>query len=219
MAYLLVVEDDAGVSALVKMNLELVGHQVEAAYDGAQALDLARGRRPDLALVDLMLPKIDGWELTQRLCKMQVPVIILTARDALPDRVRGLSLGADDYIVKPFEAAELLARVGAVLRRVHREEETFELDGVTVRMSAGYAQRSGEVLPLTHKEFDLLCALIRNRNLTLSREKLLAMVWGYDYLGETRTVDLHVQRLRKKLGWESRIVTAYRQGYRLEVSP
>lgn len=147
---------------------------------------------------------------------MGIPSIALTARGNVEDRVKGLRLGADDYIIKPFEAVELLARVDAVLRRTRSGEEEYRLGPVTVRIDAGYAVRNGEILPLTRKEFELLVALIKHRNITLSREKLLAMVWGYEYVGETRTVDLHIQRLRKKLDFHDRIVTAHRQGYRLE---
>lgn len=216
MAHILVIEDDLSVNALVKMNLELVGHQVFEAFDGEEALLRAQSRKPDLAVVDIMLPKRDGWELIRRFRAMEIPVIALTAREKLEDRVKGLRMGADDYITKPFEPLELLARVEAVLRRTLSDEDEFSLDGVIIKFRAGYATRDGEIIPLTNKEFELLCALAKNRNITLSREKLLTMVWGYDYLGETRTVDLHIQRLRKKLGLENRIVTAHRQGYRME---
>jgi DNA-binding response OmpR family regulator len=216
MARILVVEDDRSINTLVKMNLELVGHGVSVSFDGEEALRAVQADMPDLAIVDIMLPGKDGWELIRRFSTMGIPVVVLTARGKVDDRVKGLRMGADDYITKPFEPVELLARVEAVLRRVLPDAQEYSLDGVAIKLDAGYATRDGEILSLTHKEFELLCALVRNRNITLSREKLLATVWGYDYLGETRTVDLHIQRLRKKLGWEDRIVTAYRQGYRLE---
>lgn len=217
MARILVVEDDRPINALVKMNLELVGHAVSVSFDGEEALQAVQADMPNLAIVDIMLPGKDGWELIRRFSAMGIPVVVLTARGKVDDRVKGLRMGADDYITKPFEPVELLARVEAVLRRTLPDAEEYHLDDVTIKFHAGYATRGGEVLSLTHKEFELLCALVKNRNITLSREKLLTKVWGYDYLGETRTVDLHIQRLRKKLGWEHRIITAYRQGYRLEV--
>ena len=216
MANILIAEDDPAIAGLIEMNLQLVGHTTFCAPDGLTALERARSEKPDIALVDIMLPELDGWELTKKLTAMEIPVIIVSARADIADRVRGLRTGADDYIVKPFESVELLARVDALLRRTQRAETAFTLDGVTVRLEAGYAEREGKAIPLTNREFEVLCALIRNRNITLSREKLLSMVWGYDFMGETRTVDLHVQRVRKKLGWEKHIVTAYRQGYRLE---
>ena len=216
MANILIAEDDPAIAGLIEMNLQLVGHTTFCAPDGLTALERARSEKPDIALVDIMLPELDGWELTKKLTAMEIPVMIVSARADIADRVRGLRTGADDYIVKPFESVELLARVDALLRRTQRAETAFTLDGVTVRLEAGYAEREGKAIPLTNREFEVLCALIRNRNITLSREKLLSMVWGYDFMGETRTVDLHVQRVRKKLGWEKHIVTAYRQGYRLE---
>ena len=216
LANILIAEDDPAIAGLIEMNLQLVGHATFCAPDGLTALERARSEKPDIALVDIMLPELDGWELTKKLTAMEIPVMIVSARADIADRVRGLRTGADDYIVKPFESVELLARVDALLRRTQRAETAFTLDGVTVRLEAGYAEREGKAIPLTNREFEVLCALIRNRNITLSREKLLSMVWGYDFMGETRTVDLHVQRVRKKLGWEKHIVTAYRQGYRLE---
>lgn len=216
MARILVVEDDVSINTLIKMNLELVGHEVSTAFDGDEAMNAVRANRPDLAIVDILLPKIDGWALIKYFTTMHIPSIVLTARSKVEDRVKGLKLGADDYICKPFEPVELLARVEVVLRRTMADEESHTIDDITVHFGAGYATREGEILPLTHKEYELLCALVKNRNITLSREKLLAMVWGYDYMGETRTIDLHIQRLRRKLGFEMRIVTAHRQGYRLE---
>ena len=148
-----------------------------------------------------------------------VPVIILTAKARVADRVAGLNLGADDYIVKPFETVEVIARVQAVLRRTKRLESIFSLDQASVDLNARKAYYSDEQVELTPQEYSLLEALILNRNLALSRERLLELAWGYDYMGDTRTVDVHIQKLRKKLGLTERIKTVYKLGYRLETSP
>lgn len=141
----------------------------------------------------------------------------LTARRGVEDRVKGLVMGADDYLTKPFEMLELLARVEAVLRRTKKDEDTFVIDDVRVEIHSRRLVLKDKVVECTPKEFELLEVLIKNRNIALSREKLLELVWGYDYAGETRTVDVHIQKLRKKLGLEKRIVTVYKLGYRLEV--
>lgn len=214
MATVLIVEDEKPISELIRRNLSLVGHECAQAFSGEEALICIENRVFDLVILDLMLPKISGWDVLKNL---SVPVIILTARNGLADRVQGLNLGADDYVVKPFETLELLARVAAVLRRTQKSDKQFTLDGVTVDF-AGREVIGGEgAIELTPQEFGLLETLIVNRNIALSREKLLELAWGYDYFGDTRTVDVHVQKLRRKLGWEERIKTVYKLGYRLEV--
>jgi DNA-binding response OmpR family regulator len=145
------------------------------------------------------------------------PVIFLTAMGNLSDRVKGLKLGADDYIVKPFETIELLARIEAVLRRTQRASNIFSLDGTVVNLESRVVTVNGSEIELTLREYELLEILIKNKNIALSREKLLKLAWEYDYFGETRTVDVHIQKLRKKLNWENRIKTVYKMGYRLEV--
>lgn len=214
MADILIVEDEDVIHELIKRNLSLVGHVCYSAFDGTEALERLADRKYDLMLLDIMLPKEDGFQV-MRQAKEQ-PTIFLTARDSLHDRMKGFSLGADDYITKPFEMLELLARVEAVLRRTQACARTFELDGVRINFDSRQVYRRQEQLELTPKEYELLEALVKNRNIALSRERLLELVWGYDFEGETRTVDVHIQKLRRKTGWDTRIKTVYKMGYRLE---
>ncbi len=214
MAKILIVEDEHPISELLRRNLTLVGHSCTQAFSGEEALRLAEVNPFDLMLLDLMLPGMSGMEVLRQL---STPAIILTARGDLSDRVQGLSQGADDYIVKPFETLELLARVAAVLRRTKKAETRFSLGSADVDIAGRKVRINGTEVELTPQEFSLLETFIVNKNLALSREKLLELAWGFDYLGDTRTVDVHVQRLRSKLGWEDRIKTVYKVGYRLEV--
>jgi len=215
MAHILIVEDDRDINDLIARNLKLVGHTYQQVFIGAEAPDIAARHDFDLILLDVMLPGLDGFGVIQKIDS--TPTIFITAKDGLEDRLRGLSLGADDYIVKPFEMLELLARIEAVLRRTQKNNTTFSLDGANIDMTTRIAKVNGVEVDLSPKEFDLLEVLIRNQNIALSREKLLELAWGYDYFGETRTVDNHIQKLRSKLGWEGRIKTIYKLGYRLEV--
>jgi DNA-binding response OmpR family regulator len=164
-----------------------------------------------------MLPKMNGYEVLEIAKEMDIPVIFLTSKSSLSDRVKGLTLGADDYIVKPFEMLELQARVEAVLRRTNKEQKFFVLDNIRIDLDGRQAFLNNELVDITPQEFDLLVALIRNRNIALSREKLLRLAWGYDFEGDTRTVDVHITKLRKKLGLDNYIKTVYKLGYRLEV--
>jgi two-component system alkaline phosphatase synthesis response regulator PhoP len=214
MAQILIVEDEKSISELLRRNLKLVGHTCVQAFSGEEALRLAEDTAFDLVILDIMLPKMSGLDVLKQL---SLPAIILTARGSLSDRVAGLDLGADDYIVKPFETLELLARVNAVLRRTRKSEKSFTLESMTADFMGRKVYINGEEIELTPQEFELLETFISNRNIALSREKLLELAWGYDYFGDTRTVDVHVQKLRKKLGWEDRIKTVYKTGYRLEV--
>ncbi len=216
MAHILIVEDEKSINDLIAMNLMLVGHTSEQAYDGDEALELLSKNTYSLILMDIMLPGLDGFALMKYVPK-DTPVVFLTAMGNLTDRVKGFKLGADDYIVKPFETVELLARIEAILRRTHRSSDIFTLDGTIVNLESRVVTVDGNEIELTLREFELLEILIRNKNIALSREKLLKLAWEYDYLGETRTVDVHIQRLRKKLNWDSRIKTVYKMGYRLEV--
>ncbi len=215
MAKILIVEDEKAINDLVKMNLELVGHSCKQAYDGSEALDEAESRDYDLVILDVMLPEMSGFEVIKRLGK--TPVIFVTARAGVEDRLKGLKLGADDYIVKPFEILELVERVKAVLRRTKAYTSEVEFDGILVRLDERRVYKNGKEVELTPKEFDLLEMFVNNRNLALSRECLINTVWEFDYEGDTRTVDVHVQRLRQKLGIAHRLVTVYKIGYRLEI--
>ena len=214
MASILIVEDDRSINELIARNLKLVGHACEQAYDGLQAVALAHARTYDLILLDVLLPGQDGFAVMQKISP--TPVIFLTARDGVSDRIQGLNLGADDYIVKPFDTMELLARIEAVLRRTMKGTRLFTADEATVDLSGRKVTVRGSVIDVTPREFELLETLICHRNIALSREKLLELAWGYYFMGDTRTVDAHIQKLRKKLGWEQRIKTVYKLGYRLE---
>ena len=213
MPHILIVEDDRDINDLIARNLKLVGHTYQQVFDGLDACRVAASQDFDLILLDVMLPGLDGFGVIQRI---KTPTIFITAKDGLSDRLTGLSLGADDYIVKPFEMLELLARIEAVLRRTHKNSTAFSLDDTTVDMITRTATLRGQEVDLSPKEYDLLEVLIRNQNIALSREKLLELAWGHDFYGETRTVDNHIQKLRSKLNWENRIKTIYKLGYRLE---
>ena len=214
MARILIAEDEQPIRELIARNLTLVGHQCETAADGTEALALGGQKQFDLALLDVMLPGLDGFALKRQLPE-RLPVIFVTAKSALSSRLEGLGLGADDYIVKPFEILELLARVQAVLRRTGAGEGILTLDRCRIDLSQRRVTLDGEEVPLKPQEYALLEVLVRNRNLALSRDKLIELAWGYDYDGDSRTVDVHVQRLRKKLDLEQRLQTVYKLGYRL----
>lgn len=215
MARILIVEDEYPINNLISRNLTLTGHEALSTYDGLSAIEIIQSTKPDLIILDVMLPGLSGFDLIKLIG--DIPVIFLTAKSGLEDRLKGLSLGADDYIVKPFAMQELLARVSVVLRRTKRDDSTITFDGLTVDMGSRKVYRDGEKINLTPKEYALLEVLITHRNLALSREKLISMVWTYDYEGDTRTVDVHIQQLRQKLGLKDRIKTIYKVGYRLEL--
>lgn len=216
MPYILIIEDEPSISDLIEMNLRFAGHRCVQAFDGAQALAALTNAQYDLAILDLMLPEIDGLALLPMLRERHLPTIIVSAKANLSDRVQGLSLGADDYLVKPFEPLELVARVEAVLRRASPDRGEIRLHGAVILPEERRCYKGGEEIPLTHREFALLLALCERPGAVFTREQLLASVWGMDYLGESRTVDVHIQRLRRKLGWGDAITTAHRSGYRLE---
>jgi len=213
MADIIIVEDDRSIREILSMHLELVGHRVRAAEDARQARIFLAQKPADLALLDVMLPGEDGFSLGEDWIARGIPVLFLTAKTAVPDRVRGLKLGAQDYMLKPFEPAELLARVENILRRTRKEDTALRSGPLFIDFSARRATLHGTEVSLTALEFDLLAMLARRKNVAMSREELLYGVWGYDYAGETRTVDVHVQRLRSKIGAKF-IETVYKYGYR-----
>ncbi|WP_289138442.1 response regulator transcription factor [uncultured Brevibacillus sp.] len=215
MATIFIVEDEIPIHELIRRNLQAVGHTCLSAFDGKEAIQIQAQKEVDLILLDIMLPELDGFEVFQQL--RGTPTIFLTARSSLSDKVKGLTLGADDYLVKPFEMLELLARVDAVLRRTKREGKSFELDALRIDFERRQVFLHECPVECTPKEFDLLEVLVTNRNIALSREKLIELAWDFDYAGDTRTVDVHIQKLRKKLDMENRIKTVYKMGYRLEV--
>ncbi|REK75010.1 response regulator transcription factor [Paenibacillus paeoniae] len=213
---ILIVEDDIHISNIIKMNLTLVGYETEQVYDGMEALDRIKGGKFDLILLDVMIPRMDGFELMEKIRPMQIPVIFLTAKNAVFDKVIGLKLGADDYMVKPFEAIELLARMETVLRRYGKEETIMSFQDINVYIDKREVTVREEVVELTPKEYELLLVLLKNKNIALSREQFIEKVWGGDFYGETRTVDMHIKSLRKKLNLQDHIKTIYKIGYRLE---
>lgn len=217
MIHILVVEDEIPISNLISMNLRENGYFCDVANDGMKAADLIEENTYDLILLDIMLPHVSGYELMEYIRPLNVPVIFITAKNDVADRVKGLHLGADDYIVKPFEIVELLARVEAVLRRYNKGESKLVIEDVQINTQSRSVKKNGQQIDLTMKEYELLLLFIRNKNIALFRETIFERVWQSEYLGDTRTVDLHVQRLRKKLGWERLIVAVYKVGYRLEV--
>ena len=213
MARILIVEDEASIRLVLQMHLSLVGYDVLTAGDAREAREILGREEIDLAVLDIMLPGEDGFSLGQGLIDGGTPVLFLTAKTNVSDRVRGLRMGAQDYMLKPFEPAELLARVENILRRTKKEEVSFACPGLEVDFEARRVMQNGQEVSLTALEFDLLAMLVRRRNVAMSREELLGGVWGYDYAGETRTVDVHIQRLRSKIG-PSYIETVYKYGYR-----
>ena len=215
MARILIVEDEIPINNLIMRNLSLVGHECTQLYDGESAVKAIWDGGFDLVLLDVMLPGLSGFEVIKQIPK--TPVIFVTAKTALNDKLAGLYLGGDDYIVKPFEILELIARVESVLRRTCGAANEFTVDDVVVNYTNKKVTKGGEEINLTPREFSLLETLIINRNIALSRDKLIDLVWASDFDGDTRTVDVHIQRLRTKLGLENRIKTIYRLGYRLEV--
>ena len=213
---ILIVEDEEAISSLIEMSLVRAGYRCETADDGLAAADLIEQNTYDLVLLDVMLPGLDGYELMDYLRPTGTPVIFITAKGSLGDRVKGLRLGADDYIVKPFEVAELVARVESVLRRTGRGGRELKAWDVEIDTVARSVTQAGRSVQLTPREFDLLELLVRNRGVALYRETLFERVWGGEPENDTRTLDLHINRLRKKLGWQTKIVTIYKVGYKLE---
>lgn len=216
MIRILVAEDDEIILNLIKINLKKVGYSVSTAGDGVEASKLMDEEQFDLCLFDIMLPKIDGYELLEYAKSMEYPVIFITAMGTTDNKVRGLKAGADDYITKPFEIVEMLARVESVLRRYKKTNDIINEEDVTINLASMQVTKAGENIELTLKEFNLLVLLLRNRNVALYRDIIYENVWGGDYMGNSRTVDLHIQRLRRKLHWEEKIESVYKVGYRLK---
>lgn len=219
MAHILIVEDEENIARMIEATLALGGHTCQWCGDGTEAVGRMEAGGFDLVLLDVMLPGLDGFSVMERLRGQDVPVIFLSAMQQVADKVRGLRLGAEDYISKPFEPLELLARIEVALRRRGRGAEVLEYGPIRQDLGSHTVTLNGAPVAMAPKEFELLRVLIQNQNLALSRDKLLAMVWGYEYEGESRTVDIHVQRLRQKLDLADRLVTLPRIGYRLEKLP
>ena len=216
MIKILVVEDERAISDLIRMNLEDAGYACTCAYDGMEAADILEKQNFDLVLLDIMLPKINGYELMEYAKSIQLPVIFITAMDSTENKVKGLKMGAEDYLAKPFEIVELLARVEAVLRRCNKIGRMLHILDVDIDLSSRTVMQDNQQILLTLKEYELLLFFARNPNIALYREVIYEQVWEKEYTGDSRTVDLHVQRLKKKLGWDKHICAVYKIGYRLE---
>lgn len=213
MLQILVDEDEHSISNLIR-STDQGRVACDCAYDGLAAVDMLVKKPYDLVLLDIMLPGADGYEIMDYIAPLEIPVIFLTAKASVADRVKGLRMGADDYLTKPFEIIELLARVESVLRRYHKTEQVLIEGDLVVDTASRTVTKKGETISLTKKEFDLLLLFVRNKNIALYRETIYERIWGGEYMGDSRTVDLHVQRMRKKAGLEEQIQTVYRVGYR-----
>ena len=216
MTKVLIVEDEPPISNLIRLSLTKNGYACKCVFDGMEAADFLEKERTDLILLDVMLPKLDGFELMEYIRPLNIPVIFLTAKNAVDDRVKGLRMGAEDYIVKPFEIAELMARVEVVLRRYGRSEDLIQMDELRIDVRSMRVERNGIEIALTPKEYELLLLFTRNPGMALYRETIYERVWGGELEFGSKTVDLHVQRLRNKVGWEKKLVAVSKVGYRLE---
>lgn len=217
MIKILIVDDEKPICDLIDLNLSAAGYFCTAVQDGLDAINIIEKDNFDLILLDVMLPGADGYDIMEYIRPLGIPVIFITAKHEVKDRVKGLKLGADDYLVKPFDVVELVARVEAVLRRYNKTEQQLQAGDVVVDMEARRVTKAGQPVVLTNKEFGLLVLFMKNKNVALFREVLYEKVWEGEYYGDSRTLDLHVQRLRRKLGWEQNLVAVYKVGYRLEV--
>lgn len=215
-AHILVVEDDENIAHMIEAALVIGGYTSKLCGDGQSAVNEIASGQYDLVLLDIMLPKMDGFQVFENRGDTTAPVIFLTAMGDVSNKVKGLRMGAEDYIVKPFEAVELLARVEVALRRTQRETAALVYQNIIIETDKHEVTLNGEPIILTPKEFDLLAFFVNNIDIALTRERLLSAVWGYDFSGESRTVDTHVQQLRKKLKLHDLLVTIPRLGYRLE---
>lgn len=217
MIKVLIVDDEKPICDLIDLNLSAAGYHCKSVQDGLAAIELIEKENFDLILLDVMLPGADGFDIMEYIRPLKVPVIFITAKTNVRDKVKGLRLGAEDYLVKPFEVLELVARVEVVLRRFHKTESVLTAGDVTVDLEARKVTRNGRPVVLTNKEYGLLVLFIQNKNVALFKETLYEKVWGDEYFADSRTLELHVQRLRRKMGWEKNLVAVYKVGYRLEI--
>ena len=219
---ILVVDDEKLLVKGVKFNLENEGYEVECAYDGASAVELARNGRFDLIILDVMMPKMDGWQVCREIRETsKVPIIMLTARSEERDELQGFELGVDEYISKPFSPKILVARVNAILRRTlgNTAGDVIEAGDIKIDKAAHIVKINDKMIDLSYKEFELLSYFVENQGIALSREKILNNVWNYDYFGDARTIDTHVKKLRSKLGDRGEYIkTIWGMGYKFEVN-
>lgn len=217
MIRILIVDDEKPICDLIDMNLSEAGYDCRSVQDGLAAIDLIEKENFDLILLDIMLPGADGFDIMEYIKPLKVPVIFITAKNDVRDKVRGLKLGAEDYLVKPFDILELVARVEVVLRRFHKTDHVLTAGDVTVDLEALKVTKAGRPVVLTNKEYGLLILFMQNKNVALFKETLYEKVWRDEYIADSRTLELHVQRLRRKMGWEKNLVAVYKVGYRLEI--
>lgn len=216
MKTILIIEDDISIARLIKTYVSFAGYEAAIATDGELALVMLTEEKYNLVILDLMLPRVDGEEVLESIKKLHIPVIVVSAKSSLADRVRLLRAGADDYIIKPFESADLIARIEAVLRRTERSFGVLEFGDIEMDVDRHVVRRGGQEVDITPKEFDLLRYFLENRNKVVKREELSAHVWGQEYLESSRTVESHIQRLRKKVGLNEELRTVTKVGYILE---
>lgn len=216
MIRILAVDDERPIAELLRISLTRAGYECTCAYDGISAANLIEKENFDLILLDIMLPGIDGFELMEYIRSTGTPVIFLTAKNAVADRVKGLRMGAEDYIVKPFDILELLARVEGVLRRHGKTQTLIHIGDLEINTLSMQVSRGGRQIPLTHKEYELLLLFAQNVGIVLSKTTIYERIWGGEYPESTRTVELHIQRMKKKVGWDDKIKPVYGIGYRLE---
>ena len=214
----LIVDDDKNICDLLRLYLEKEGYGVILSHDGDEAVAKFNALKPDLILLDIMLPGVVGYELMEYIKNLGIPVIFITAKARLEDKIKGFKLGADDYITKPFELAELTARVEAVLKRYYKTQSRISVAGMEIDTLSRTVKKNGRLVELTAKEYDLFLVFLRNRNIALYRERIYEEVWGGEYDPDSRTVDIHVQRLKRKMGLEDYIISVRGIGYRFEVS-
>ncbi len=216
MVKILIVEDEENIARMIQANIDLTDYESEIVDNGPDAVTKILEGDYDLVLLDVMLPGFDGFEVMRRIEGKGVPVIFLTAMQDVSDKVKGLQLGAEDYIVKPFEGLELLARIEVVLRRSNKGRNNLTYEDIEIDLTKHTVTQGGEEVVLTPKEFDVLALFMSNVDILITRERLLAEVWGYDFVGESRTVDIHVQKVRRKLNLQNKLITIPKLGYRLE---
>lgn len=218
MINILIVEDEKPISNLIKLSLTNAGYSCQCAFDGESAADMIEEKRYDLILLDVMIPYIDGFELMEYIRPFEIPVIFITAKNSVNDKVKGLRMGAEDYIVKPFEIIELLARVDVVLRRYNKASDIIEINDLRIDIKEHKVKYKNEEISLTPKEYDLLILFAQNPNTALYRQTIYERVWGGEFDFGSKTVDLHIQRLRKKAHLEKELQAVNKVGYRLEVN-
>lgn len=216
MINILIIEDDVNIAKMIKATLSIVNYNGFCCYNGKDGVEKAMKNEYDLILLDVMLPEMNGFEVMENIRSCGTPVIFLTAVQDVADKVKGLRLGAEDYIVKPFEALELLARIDVVLRRSHKTQNKLNYYDISVDIEKHVITKAGKPIQFTPKEFDVFVYFLQHQDIAISRERLLSNIWGYEFEGENRTVDIHVQQVRRKIGLQNKLITIPKLGYRLE---